>query len=104
MKNKNLNINKEHTKEVLQKEWGVSSPSDDRYVLATTNIVYCTGFYGHDLNHTVGFLCHFDLPWSTGSLPCVFNELLKHIPKETKLQCYLVGGWSFLWSTWTRVS
>ena len=97
-----MKINKEKTKEILQNEWGSARFDDELNILATTKIVYCTGFYGYDELNEIGFLCHFDLPWSTGSLPCFFSSLQKHIPKERKIKAFLVGGWSFMWSRGTR--
>ena len=88
----------------MQKEWGYALNRDKKHILATTKILYCTGFYGYDINHVIGFLCHFDFPWSTGSLPYVFDALEKHVHRERQINCYIVGGWSFRfwWSRHTR--
>lgn len=100
--NSKINFENDLVREILQKEWGYALSTDSKPILATTKIVYCTGFYGCDENNEIGFLCHFDLPGSTQALPELFRIIQHHIPKERKLNCVLMGGWSCLWSRWTR--
>ena len=89
-------------KEILQKEWGYLTREDLRETLATPNVKWCTAFYGTDKKKNIGFMCHFDLPCSTKSLPELFKVLERHIPKKRKIICYIDGGYWFTYSFLTR--
>ena len=89
-------------KEILQKEWGYLTREDSRDILATPNVKWCTAFYGTDVNNNIGFMCHFDLPCSTKSLPQLFDVLEEYIPKNRKIVCYIDGGYWLTYSFFTR--
>lgn len=95
-------MNLAEIKEILQKEWGYLTRDDKRHILATPNVKWCTAFYGTDEFSEIGFMCHFDFPRSTKSLPELFIVLENNIPKNRNIVCYLDGGYCFAHSYFTR--
>lgn len=92
-KKRDFLVDREHTLEVHQHEWEVSTVASGKSILATTHIRWCTGFYGHDKDHSVGFLAHFDWPFSERAIPEIFRELERKAKGRPPIECFLIGGW-----------
>lgn len=98
-----LYIDPNHTLEVLQHEWEVSTIASGKYILGTTHVRWCTAFYGYDVDHTIGFLAHFDWPFSERAIPQIFSEIEAQSKGKPQIKCFLIGGWNYsLYSNLTR--
>ena len=91
--------------EVFQREYGFASKWEGHDVIATTRVSTCTVWYGHDSARTLGFLCHFDYPWTTDAVPSILDELVALGGSSARYQSWLVGGrctGPYTWATSTR--
>ncbi len=73
----------------------MSAVASDKFILATTHIRWCTGFYGFDEDHSVGFLAHFDWPLSESAIGKMFAELERLVGGRPRIKCFVVGGWKY---------
>ena len=88
--------------EVLQHEFTVFEGAKEDAVVFTNGVLICTAWYGYDPDSKVAFMCHFDHPWSTNSMPAVLAELRRVSPKNHHYISKLAGGKSWWWSNCTR--
>ena len=90
------------TLEVFQREYGMASIGQGVSCIRTTRVQQCTIWCGFDQSSGVAFLCHFDYPWSTRSVPQIVAELEELAGKNARFRSMLIGGRSCLWSMRTR--
>lgn len=87
---------------VLQHQYGIRQLAETSRTLSTKNILICTGLYGYDHATKVGFLCHFDHPWSAADISQLTAYLQRNFPGSTQFECGWIGGKGWFWSPITR--
>lgn len=94
----------EYTVEILQREWSyIDTNKSQKHILATPGIKHCTCCCGFDEEKTLGFMAHYDTPFSLLSLPCLILSTFPNYKKSYKVQVFISGGWCFFWSPIVRL-
>lgn len=88
--------------EVLQREYGFALRSNGHQIISTPRVESCVVWCGLDLKSGVAFLCHFDFPFTTRTLPIILKELAVLVPSKHIFKSFLLGGRPFTWSSATR--
>lgn len=87
---------------VFQTEYGFGSRKLGHNFIHTSSVWICTAWIGYDELNRVGFICHFDTPWSTCSTPQILADLAELFPNSHSFLTHLVGGKAWWWSGKTR--
>lgn len=89
--------------EILQREYGFAKKENSNSIfISTPRVETCVVWYGVDVKNGIGFLCHFDFPFTARAIPSILKELQSITPKEHLFKCQLLGGRKLSWSPWIR--